>query len=111
MKICVTARASGIEAPVEERFGRAPYFVFVDTETGEAQSIANGFADAAGGVGPRAVQLVADSGADVLITGQMGGNAARALQASGIKAYTYRGAGRVADAVEEYSAGKLQPLL
>ncbi len=111
MKVCVTARASGPEAPVEERFGRAPYFVFVDTETGESQSIANGFADAAGGVGPRAVQLVADAGAEVLITGQVGGNAAKALQASGIKGYTYRGGGRVADALEQYAAGKLQPLL
>ncbi|RXE55316.1 dinitrogenase iron-molybdenum cofactor biosynthesis protein [Methanoculleus taiwanensis] len=111
MKVCVTARASGTEAPAEERFGRAPYFVFVDTETGESQSVANGFADAAGGVGPRAVQLVADNGAEVLITGQMGGNAAKALQTSGIKGYTYRKGGSVADALEQYAAGTLQPLL
>ncbi len=110
MIIGITARAAGTDAPVEQRFGRAPYFVFVDTETGKSESVENPLVDAAGGVGPRAAQLLAEHGATVLITGQVGGNAARALGMGGVKAYAYRGSGSVADALAEYTAGTLQPL-
>lgn len=110
MIVGITARAAGTDAPVEQRFGRAPYFVFVDTETGKAESIENPLIDAAGGVGPRAVQLLAEHGATILVTGQVGGNAAHALAAGGIKAYAYRGSGSVADALAEYTAGNLQPI-
>ncbi len=110
MIICITARASGMDAPVEQRFARAPYFVFVDTESGKSESIENPLISAAGGAGPRAVQLLSQAGATVLITGQVGGNAARALAAGGIKAYAYRGSGSVADALAEYTARNLQPI-
>lgn len=110
MIICTTARAAGTNAPVEQRFGRAPYFVFVNTETGASESVQNPLVDAAGGVGPRAVQMIAEHGATVVITGQVGGNAAKALEMGGIKAYSYRGSGSVADALAEYTAGNLKPL-
>ncbi|WOX56738.1 NifB/NifX family molybdenum-iron cluster-binding protein [Methanoculleus receptaculi] len=110
MIVGITARAPSTSAPVEQRFGRAPYFVFVDTETGKAESVENPLVDAAGGVGPRAVQMFSEHGATVVITGQVGGNAARALGMGGIKAYAYRGTGSVADALAEYTAGNLQPI-
>lgn len=110
MIICITARSTGMDAPVEERFGRAPYFVFVETETGKAESVENLLVDAAGGVGPRAVQMLAEHSATVVITGQVGGNAAKALEAGGIKAYAYHGSGSVAAALAEYTAGNLQPI-
>ncbi len=110
MIICVTARAAGTDAPVEERFGRAPYFVFVDTETGTSESVRNPLADAAGGVGPRVVQMLVEHGAAAIITGRVGGNAAKALEAGGIKAYSCRGSGSVADALAGYTAGNLKPL-
>ncbi|MFA7563040.1 MAG: NifB/NifX family molybdenum-iron cluster-binding protein [Methanoculleus sp.] len=110
MIVGITARAAGTDAPAEQRFGRAPYFVFVDTETGKSESVENPLIDAAGGVGPRAVQLLSEHGATILVTGQVGGNAARALAAGGIKAYAYSGSGSVADALAEYTAGNLQPI-
>ncbi len=110
MMICITARAAGTDAPAEQRFARAPYFVFVNTETGESESVENPFLDAAGGVGPRAVQLLSDRGTAVAITGHVGGNAARALAAGGIKVYAYHGSGSVADALAAYTAGNLQPI-
>jgi len=110
MIVCITARAAGTDAPVEQRFGRAPYFVFVNTETGASESVQNPLVDAAGGVGPRAVQMLSEHGATVLVTGQVGGNAGKALEAGGIKAYAYRGSGSVADALAGYTAGTLTPL-
>jgi predicted Fe-Mo cluster-binding NifX family protein len=110
MIVGITARAPGTSAPVEQRFARAPYFVFVDTETGKAESVENPLVNAVGGVGPRAVQMFSERGATAAITGQVGGNAARALKEGGIKVYAYRGTGSVADALADCTAGKLQPI-
>ncbi|WP_246269836.1 NifB/NifX family molybdenum-iron cluster-binding protein [Methanofollis tationis] len=111
MKICVTAKESGIDAQVEERFGRAPYFVFIDEETGDAATVLNTGAGGAGGVGIKSAQIMVDNGAKVVITGQVGGNANSALSAAGIAVYTYRAGGSVKDAVAAYQAGTLQRIL
>ena len=70
----------------------------------ESESVENPFLDAAGGVGPGG-QLLSDRGATIAITGHVGGNAARALGAGGIKAYAYRGSGSVADALRPIPPG------
>ncbi len=111
MKICVTAKGSGIDAQVEERFGRAPYFVFIDEESGEATSVLNTGAGGAGGVGIKSAQTMVDNGAKVVITGQVGGNANSALSAAGIAVYSYRAGGSVKDAVAAYRAGTLPRIL
>ncbi len=110
MIICITAHASGMDAQAEQRFARAPFFTFVNTETGASESIENPLIDASGGVGPRAVQLLSDRGVAVVITGHVGGNAARALAAGGFKVFAYPGSGSVADALAAYNAGNLQPI-
>ncbi|WP_421909888.1 NifB/NifX family molybdenum-iron cluster-binding protein [Methanolacinia petrolearia] len=111
MKICITSKGTGTDSAVEERFGRAPYFVFVDLESGESSTIENPLLNESGGVGPRIVQLIIKESADVVITGQLGGNATTALQASGVKVYTYGENGTVADAVSKYREGKLRQLI
>jgi predicted Fe-Mo cluster-binding NifX family protein len=111
MKICVTSKGEGTESAVEERFGRAPYFVFVDSESGESTTIENPLLNESGGVGPRIVQLIVKGGADVVITGQLGGNATAALQASGMKIYSYGENGTVADAISKYKEDKLRQLI
>jgi len=111
MKICVTAKGSGIDAQVEERFGRAPYFVFIDEESGDAQTVQNAGAGGAGGVGIKSAQTMVDNDAKVVITGQVGGNANSALSAAGIAVYEYRAGGSVKDAVAAYRAGKLPRIL
>ncbi len=111
MMLCITAKGSTMDAPVEERFGRSPYLILIDTDTGTETSIQNPGADAAGGVGPRTVQLLVNHGVKAVVTGQVGGNAASALQAAGIDAYQYRAGGTVRDALALYRAGKLTRLL
>jgi len=108
--ICVTSQGEGLKGDAEDRFGRSPYFVILDLETGEASTFENPVADAAGGAGPRAVQFVADQGAEVVITGQLGDKAADAMASSGIKAYSYKGGGKVSDAVRLFLEGELSPL-
>jgi len=101
MKICITSKGPGKEDLLEERFGRAPYFLISDNETGEWKSIENPFAGAAGGVGPRAAQILVDNGAKILVTGNVGGNALNALNAAGIKIIYMNGSVTVEKAYEK----------
>lgn len=102
MMVCITAQGATPEAKVEERFGRAPYFLFMDSETGSFEAVANPFANGAGGVGPKAAQLIIDRKAGVLISGMLGGNAKAVLDAAAIAQFTYRSADTVRDAFEAY---------
>jgi predicted Fe-Mo cluster-binding NifX family protein len=111
LKICVTAKDGSVDAPAEPTFGRSPYFVIFDEESNEVSSIKNPFADAAGGVGPKAVQLLIDNKVDILITGQMGGNAQRAMGASKISVYQFRESGTVSDAIARFRANELERML
>lgn len=108
MILCITAQGNTLEAPVEERFGRAPFFIIVDSETETFESVANPFAGGAGGIGPKAAQLIITHAASHLISGMVGGNARDVLIAAGVKIYTYRNAGNVKEALEQFKNGKLE---
>ena len=59
MKICVTAGAPGLDAPLDPRVGRCAYFVIVETDSmEEIESISNISAGAAGGAGIQAAQTI-----------------------------------------------------
>jgi predicted Fe-Mo cluster-binding NifX family protein len=111
MKLCITAKGDTPGATVEERFGRTPYFIFHDTEQDTYSAEANAFAESAGGVGPRSAQVLIDHGATVLITGQMGGNARRALEGAGIEVYQAEAGSTVQDAVAAYRENRLNRIL
>ncbi len=102
MKICITAQGPHLEAHHEERFGRAPYFILIDRETGAFEAIENSFASGAGGVGPKAAQVLIAHKTNVLISGAVGENARQVLSAAGITMITYRAGGTVRDALEWY---------
>ncbi len=106
MKVCVTAGAEGLDAPVDPRFGRCPFFVLVDTESMAVESVPNTSASAAGGAGIQAAQMLASHGVGALITGNIGPNAMQTLSVAGIKIYQHRG-GRVRNAVEQFKRGEL----
>jgi predicted Fe-Mo cluster-binding NifX family protein len=102
MKLCITAQGETLDSPMEERFGRAPYFIFVDSATGSFEAIRNPFAEGGGGVGPKAAQLLIARSVNAVITGQVGGNAQEALSAAGIAVHLIRTGGTVRDAVEQF---------
>ena len=39
MKICITSQGSTLDALAEERFGRAPFFIIADAETGSFEAL------------------------------------------------------------------------
>lgn len=107
MKICVTAIANNLDAQVDPRFGRCPYFVIVESETMKFEAIPNLSQNAPSGAGIQAAQTVTSKDAKVLITGNVGPNAFQALSSAGIKIVT--GAfGTVREVIERYKRGELK---
>ncbi|MGI6558164.1 MAG: NifB/NifX family molybdenum-iron cluster-binding protein [Limnochordia bacterium] len=106
MKIAITAQGSTLEAALDPRFGRCEQFIIVDLETGDHEAFPNDGAMAPGGAGTQAALLIADKDAAAVITGHVGPNAARSLQAAGIKVYSMA-SGTVGEAVAAFKQGEL----
>ena len=108
MKLTVTSQGQQLSSPVDPRFGRAKYFIVVDTETGDFTASDNSQnLNAPQGAGIQAGKNVVDLGAKAVVTGHVGPKAFATLQAGGVAIYT-GATGTVADAVEQFKAGKLQ---
>ena len=106
MKIAVTATGETLDSEVDQRFGRAAYFLIVDPETMGFSAAENENIAAAGGAGISSAKTVIDAGAKAVLTGNCGPNAERTLSSAGVKLYTgVTGTG--ADAVELFKSGKL----
>jgi len=107
MKIAISANGPTLDAEVDPRFGRCPYFIIADPQTMEFEAIDNASAMAAGGAGISAAQMVAGKGVEAIITGNCGPNAHQVLSAAGIKMIT-GASGKVKDVIENYRDGKLK---
>ncbi len=106
MKIAITSTGRTLDSQVDPRFGRAAYFIVVDTETMDFNAIENENVAAVSGAGISSAKVVIDAGAAAVLTGNCGPNAQRTLSAAGIKLYT-GATGTVAEAVELFKSGKL----
>lgn len=87
MKIAIPVDDKNIKSNVCISFGRAPYFMFYDTEKEDSYFINNSAANSQGGAGIKAAQIIVDNNADVLITPRCGENAAEVLKAAYITIY------------------------
>ena len=108
MKVAVTAKGTGLQDPVDPRFGRASYILIVDTETMELEAIDNSAnINAFKGAGIQAATMICDRGAEVLLTGYCGPNAYRTVQAGGVKVANDV-SGTVEEAITRLKQGELQ---
>ena len=107
MRIVISAKRKTPNGEVDPRFGRAPWFLIHDTERGSWDAISNeSTQDSSHGAGVRAAETVSKTGADAVITGQVGPMAFAVLQAAGIR--ILRGDARTAaEAVEAFQKGRL----
>ncbi|MDI9570898.1 MAG: NifB/NifX family molybdenum-iron cluster-binding protein [Pseudomonadota bacterium] len=113
MKIAVTAQKPGWTEPLDNRFGRAAWFVIVDGETKKwtaAENLQN--RQAAQGAGIQAAAAIIDRQAQVLLSGNVGPKAFRVLQAGGVRMYRTDTAKQrtVADAVAAWERGELEEI-
>ena len=107
MKIVLPLDENKIDVCVS--FARAPYFVFVDTKSGEKDIVDNPAAQAHGGAGVKAAQGILDKGVDAVLTVRLGENAAEAFNAAGIEIYKTSG-NSIDENVEAFIEGKLEKL-
>jgi predicted Fe-Mo cluster-binding NifX family protein len=107
MKIVVTATSPNLDSPIDPRFGRAAYFIAVDTNTLDWQAYPNPAAEASAGAGTQAAQYIAAHGVRVAVSGDFGPNACNALNAAGIGMYLLGTSQTVRETVENYQAGQL----
>ncbi|MCD4829078.1 MAG: dinitrogenase iron-molybdenum cofactor biosynthesis protein [Candidatus Cloacimonetes bacterium] len=109
MIIAISAAGNTPDAVLDPRFGRAEHFMLYDTETHEYSHLDNGAVrTTAHGAGPQTSQKITDVGAEVVITGNgPGGNAARTLQAAGIRVLLCKKDATVKQAVGLYMQDKL----
>lgn len=109
MKVAITSQGKDLESQVDPRFGRAQAFIVVETDSGDLEVVDNEQnLNAPQGAGIQAGKTVAESGAEVVITGHCGPNAFRTLSAAGIKVVV--GArGTVGEVLEKFKSGELKP--
>jgi len=110
MKIAVSASGDSLDSNVDPRFGRCAYFIIVEIEEQEIKGhevVNNEAVQAMRGAGVQAAQTVANKGAKVVLTGNIGPNAYNILSQTGIKIITGV-SGKVKEAVEKYLKGELK---
>ncbi len=107
MKIAVSSTGKSLSSEIDPRFGRASYFLIVDSETMEINVVENTQSlQQSQGAGIQAGKTIIDNQAKVLITGNCGPKAFQVLEKAGTEIIT--GAkGKVADAVQLFKSGKL----
>ena len=111
MKVAITAEGTTLSCQMDPRFGRAHYFLIVDTDSGQCDAHDNAAnAQSASGAGIQAGKTVVDLGVTALITGNMGPKALEVLQAGGVEIYAGV-SGTAQDALRAFQAGKLEPIL
>jgi predicted Fe-Mo cluster-binding NifX family protein len=107
MRIVVSATDGGLQAEASRVFGRCPQYVFLDTETMEYETLENPAAAAGGGAGIQAAEFVIRHGAKAVVTGHVGPNAARVLEAAEVAVYLLQ-EGTVGEVAKAYRDGLLR---
>ena len=109
MRIAVSADSkNGLDSVVSPHFGRCPHFILVDLEGQDVQAIQEIDNPYYGSHQPGQVpNFINSQGANVMLTGGMGGRAIGFFQEFGIEAVTGAG-GTVQHALEQYLGGELQ---
>ena len=107
MRIAISSTGRNLDANLDPRFGRAAYFIILDSETMDFEALENSQnLNSPQGAGVQAGKTIADQRIDALITGHCGPKAFKVLQNAGVQIITGAG-GRVADAIDQFINGEL----
>jgi len=108
MKIAVTAQDKELSSEIDLRFGRARFLLVVDTETDDFEVHDNELnLNAVQGAGIQTGQNIANLGVGAVITGNVGPNAFKTLNAAGVKIFLTEKQ-TVQNAMDSFKAGKLK---
>jgi predicted Fe-Mo cluster-binding NifX family protein len=89
MKVAISSTEDTLDAEVDPRFGRARFFLIVDSESGAVEALDNSAsAELPHGAGIAAVEVLVRRDVAILVTGQVGPKAEQGLRAAGIEVRT-----------------------
>jgi len=107
MKVAVTSQGKELSSEMDPRFGRTKWLLLVDTQTGVSGAYDNTVnLNLAQGAGIQTGQNVANLGAEAVITGNVGPNAFKTLNAANVKVYLSK-AKTVQEAIGLFKVGEL----
>ena len=106
MKLAISSTGETCDSEVDLRFGRCEYFMLYDDESKKYESLKNGARLAGGGAGVQAAESVVNSGAKVVLAGDVGPKAFDVLNAAGVLVAAGV-SGTVKKVVEKYIAGEI----
>ena len=107
MLIAITALENSLQSEIDPRFGRAAYYMIVNTETDEitVHNNSDGI-NASNGAGTGAVQTLSEYGVEALYTGRVGPKAAEVLNQAKIPYYENI-TGTVQSVLDQLKGGKV----
>ncbi|MGE4354530.1 MAG: NifB/NifX family molybdenum-iron cluster-binding protein [Oscillospiraceae bacterium] len=106
MKIAIPVDEKTLETTVCPSFGRAPFFLFYNTETKETYFLDNSAVASQGGAGIRAAQVIADHGVKTVLAPRCGENAEKVLSKAEVLVYKTV-PGTAQKNIEDFLADKL----
>lgn len=107
MKVAISSSGTTLESNVDPRFGRCPYFIIYDTDSGIFSYIENQERQATEGGGIKVAQMILNMKVDSVITGNIGPNAYGVLSAALIEVYSGV-SGTVKNAINRFKNGELE---
>ena len=108
VKIAVTAQGNELSSEIDLRFGRAKWLIVVDAETGDFEAHDNFVnLNAVQGVGIQTGQNIANLGVEAVITGNVGPNAFKTLNAANVRVFIAEKQ-TVQEAMDLFKTGKLK---
>lgn len=111
MKIAISSTGENLDSNVSDTFGRCPYFIIAEIEDKKVvkfEAVENTSANQMGGAGISAAQIVADKGAEVALTANLGPRAFDVLKQFDIK--SYKANGSVKEAIQKFIDGELEEI-
>ena len=86
MRVAIASLGPDLDSPVATMFGRAPYFIIADLDTGDWSAEPNPAATAPQAAGVQAAQFIASKGVKVVaLAGYVGPNSQYILGSSGVE--------------------------
>ncbi len=107
MKVGISATGRNLDAQVDARFGRCPWFLVVDSDSLEFTTLENRHAEEAVGAGVAAAKDLIDERVEAVISGQVGPKAYEILKAVDIDIFVVSGGITAKEALGRLGRGEL----
>lgn len=108
MRIAVASRGKTMSSRIDDRFGRCPYFLVLDTTSMKTETIENAGQQEKDAAGIKACQMLIDNDINAVVVKNIGHNSLVTLTGAGMDVYTVA-SGTVSTVMKKVKRGELTP--